>query len=205
MKTKAVSWILGPSAYGFAKDRLFWVSGGMRNSPRAEMPKNEKSKPTERPKTKISKYQNIKISKVSKYRREWGPGRGASEGVRSGLRESRRGDSPTGAGGTPEFPRGAKGGDVWWFPAPGGNLAGYRPPWGNHLDVIPGADLGLGFSVSAKPFSLSVLLSGLLSLRVYIHIYIYVYVYLYMCPARTRSLTRRARRAPLKDLPLNGG
>ena len=56
---------------------------------------------------------------------------------------------------------------MWWFPAPGGNLAGYRPPWGNHLDVIPGADLGLGFSVSAEPFSLSVLLSGLLSLRVY--------------------------------------
>ena len=40
-------------------------------------------------------------------------------------------------------------------------------PRGNHLDVIPGADLGLGFSVSAKPFSLSILLSGLLSLRVY--------------------------------------
>ena len=104
MKTKAVSWILGPPAYGFAKDRLFWVSGGMRNPPRAEMPKNETSKSTERPKTKISKYQNINVSKVSKYRREWGPGRGASEGGRSGLQESRRGDSPTGAGGTPGSP-----------------------------------------------------------------------------------------------------
>ena len=89
----------------------------------------------------------------------------------------------------------------------GGNLAGYRPPWGNPLDVIPGADLVLGFLVFSPVFSLSV----------YIYIYTYMYTYTYMCPARTRSLTRRARRVPskdpvsvqgtrlLKDLPLNGG
>ena len=79
-----------------------------------------------------------------------------------------------------KFPRGPvarqyspgeqKGGDVRWFSAPGGLLAGYRPPWGNHLDVIPGANLGLGFSVSAKPFSLSV----------YMYIYTYMYPYTYV-------------------------
>ena len=61
------------------------------------------------------------------------PGSVLGLGVRYGPgrpREPRQRHSPTGAGGAPELTRGVKRGHVRWFAAPGGILAGHRPPWG---------------------------------------------------------------------------
>ena len=55
------------------------------------------------------------------------------------LREPRRRDSPTGAGGTPEFTRGRKTTTRPPLLLRWGILACHRPPWENHFDVIPGA------------------------------------------------------------------
>ena len=57
-------------------------------------------------------------------------------------RESRRSDSPTGAGSTPDFPRGRETTTRPPLLLPWRILACHRPPWENHFDAIPVADPG---------------------------------------------------------------
>ena len=58
------------------------------------------------------------------------------------LREPRLSDSATGGGGTADLPRERETTTRPHLLPPWGFLACRRPPWENHFDVIPGADLG---------------------------------------------------------------
>ena len=118
----------------------------------------------------------------------YGPGR---------LRESRRSDSPTGAGGTPEFPRGAKGGGRVVVFRPRGNSGGLPTPVGESPRRDSRGRFGVGvFSFSETFLSLRYSLRSSLSPCIYTYIHICIRIPIYVSGPHPLPHQTCAPRAP---------